>query len=96
MRAFNKPDKIFREEIFGVCKNIVRRLTDYFFMKIYLGTASFGNRYLFTQIKEHSSMTEYFGPIYINFDDYLAYSGRISEIVEIKDNSNIQCDHGYA
>ena len=41
-------------------------------------------------------MTEYFGPIYINFDDYLAYSGRISEIVEIKDNSNIQCDHGYA
>ena len=34
--------------------------------------------------------------MYIYFDDYPPYSGRISEIFEANVNANIQCDHGYA
>ena len=41
--ALNKPDKISREEKYGVCKKIMTKLTDYFFTIIDLGTASFVN-----------------------------------------------------
>ena len=41
-------------------------------------------------------MLKYFGPIYIDFDEYPCYSGRNSEIFEINANENIQCVHGYA
>ena len=34
--------------------------------------------------------------MYIYFDEYPPYSGRISEIFEKNVNENIQCDHGYA
>ena len=34
--------------------------------------------------------------MYIDFDDYPPYSGRISAIFEKYVNENIQCDHGYA
>ena len=43
VRVLNKPDKSRREEIFGVCKIFVRKLMDYFFILIDLGTTSFGN-----------------------------------------------------
>ena len=33
--------------------------------------------------------------MYIFFDEYSRYSGRISEIKEFL-NGNIQCNHGYA
>ena len=49
MRAFNKIDKSPGEAIFGVCKKN-KKLTDYFFMILDVGTASFGNGYLFTEI----------------------------------------------
>ena len=34
--------------------------------------------------------------MYIYFDDYPRYSGRISEIFEKNANESIQCDHGCA
>ena len=33
--------------------------------------------------------------MYIDFDEYPPYSGRIPENVETYVNDNIQCDHGY-
>ena len=33
--------------------------------------------------------------MYIDFDEYPTYSGRISEILETNVNDNIRCDHGY-
>ena len=82
MRVLNKPDKSPREEIFGVCKKVITKLTDYFFTIIDLETASFGNEYLFTQQKDNSPLIKHFGPIYIDFDDYPPYSGRNSESFE--------------
>ena len=70
-------------------------MIDYFFMIIDLGTAPFGNVYLFTQPKYNAPLIKQYVPIYIDSDEYLPYSGRISEIFE-NVNENIQCDHGYA
>ena len=47
--ALNKPDNSPREEKYGVFKKSITKLTDYLFMIIDLGTASFGNESLFTQ-----------------------------------------------
>ena len=49
---------------------------------IYLGTASFGNETLFTQKKENYPLLKWFGPIYIDFEEYPPYSGRNSEMFE--------------
>ena len=43
VRALNKFDKSPGEEIFGVGKKSIKKLTDYFFMILNLGNASFGN-----------------------------------------------------
>ena len=51
-------------------------------MIIKLGTASFGNGYLFTQQKENYPLIKYFGPMYIDFYEYPPYSGRISKSFE--------------
>ena len=51
VRALNKPDTSPREEIFGVCKKIITKLTDYFFPIIDLGAAWFVNESLLTQQK---------------------------------------------
>ena len=45
VRALNKLDICPREEIFGFCKKIITKLTDYFFTIINLGTESFGSGY---------------------------------------------------
>ena len=82
VRALNKPDTSPREKIFGVCKKIITKLTDYFFTIIDLGTASFGNESLFTQQKENYPLLRVFGPMYIYFDEYPLYSGRNSENFE--------------
>ena len=82
MRALNKVNKIPREEIFGVCKKFIEQLTYYFFMIIYLGTESFGNGYLFTELKENAPLIIIFGPMYIDFDEYPRYSDRTSSIFE--------------
>ena len=79
VRALNKPDKSPREDIFGVCIKIIGKLTYYFFMIIDLGTASFGNGSLFTQLKYNTPLINHFGPIYIDFDEYPLYSIRKSE-----------------
>ena len=34
--------------------------------------------------------------MYIDFDEYPSYSGRVSKRFETNVNNNIQCDHGYA
>ena len=79
VRDLNKPDTSHREEIYGVCKKFITKLPDYFFMIINLGTASFGNESLFTKQKENSPLIKCFGPMYIDFDEYPRYSGRIYE-----------------
>ena len=34
--------------------------------------------------------------MYVDFDEYPGYSGRISAIIETNVNENIPCDHGSA
>ena len=70
-------------------------MTDYFFTIIDLGTTSFGNEPSFTQQKGSFSLIIFFGPMYIDFDEYPRYRGRNSETFEKNVNENIQCDHGY-
>ena len=82
VRALTKTDISPREEIFGVCKKNITKLTDYFFTIIDLGTTSFGNESSFTQQKYNAPFIRHFGPMYINFDDHSPYSGRIYEIFE--------------
>ena len=72
-RALNKPDSSPREEIFWFCKNFITKLTDYFFTITDLGTASFGNEYLFTQQRDNSTLIKCFGPMHIYFDEYPPY-----------------------
>ena len=74
-----KLDIRHREKIFCVSKKFIRNLIDYFFMIIDLGAASFGNGSLHTQLKDNAPLIEHFGPMYIDFDEYPSYSGRISE-----------------
>ena len=59
-------------------------------MKIDIGTASFGNEYLFTQQKQNAPLIKKIGPMYIDFDKYPPYSGRISEIFEKYVNENMK------
>ena len=61
MRSLNKPDMSPREEIFGVCKKVISKLIDYFFVIIYLGTVSLGNESTFTQQKENSPLIKKLG-----------------------------------
>ena len=63
-----KIDKSPGEEIFGVCKKTIEKLIDYFFMILDLGTVSFGNGYLFTELKENSPLIKKFRSMYIDFD----------------------------
>ena len=95
MRDLNKIDEKPGDCIFGVYNKSIRKLTDDFFMILDLGTASFGNGSLFNRLKENAPLIKYFGPIYIHFDEYPTYSGRISENFETNVNDNIKCDHGY-
>ena len=82
VRNFNKPKKIPREEIFGVCKKFIRKLIDYIFVIIDLWTASFGNGSLFTQLNNNAPLINHFGLMYIDFYEYPPYNGRISECFE--------------
>ena len=61
VRELNETDIITREEIFGVCKTIIAKLTDYFFKIIDLGTTSFGKESLFTQQKENYPLINILG-----------------------------------
>ena len=76
-------------------QKIIRKLTDDSFTMIDLVTASFGNRSLFTQMKENDPLINHFGPMYINFYGYPTYSGALSEIFENDINTRIQFAHGY-
>ena len=49
---------------------------------------------LFTAIKESATLIKYFGPIYIDFDDYPSYGGTISENFETNINVHVWCDYG--
>ena len=60
-----------------------------------LGIVSFGNGYLFTQLKENAALIKHFGPIYINFDEYPPYSDTIFKCFEANVNANIKFEHGY-
>ena len=64
VRALNKPYISHREEIFGVCKKFITKLTDYFFKIIDLGTASFGNESQFNQQKENAPLKLFWANIY--------------------------------
>ena len=65
--------------IFGVCNKFIWKLTDYFFIVLDEGTALVGNRNLFIEPKENSTLIKHFGPMYVDFDKYPSYSGTISE-----------------
>ena len=71
-------------------------MTNYFFMIIYLGPASFRNGSLFNQLRENAPLITCFGQMYIYFYEYPTFSGRISETFEKNVNENIQCDHDHA
>ena len=43
-----------------------------------LGTASFGNGSLFTELKENAPLIQNFWPMYIDFDEYPCHSTIIS------------------
>ena len=79
VRALNKPDISPREEIFGVYKKFITKLIDTLFTIIDLGTASFGNESSFNQQKDNDPLIKHSGPMYIDFDDYPPYSGKISD-----------------
>ena len=63
-------------------EKIIRKLKDYFFMTIDKGTASSGNRTLFTKLKENYTLIKHFGPMYIDFDEHPPYTGTISKFLE--------------
>ena len=71
-------------------------MTDCFFIILDLGTTSFGNGSLFTELKANAPLLKYFGPMYIDFDEYPCYSGKTSAIFERNVNESIQCDHSSA
>ena len=56
MSDLNKPDKSLREEIFGVCKKVMKKLRYDFFTIIDLFTESFVNECLVTQQKENAPL----------------------------------------
>ena len=70
-------------------------MIDYFITIIDLRTASFEHGSLFTQLKGNDQLIKIFGPIYIDFDEYPPYSGRIYENFETNVNENIKYDYGY-
>ena len=82
VKALNNNFKVPGEETFGVCKKFTKKLTDYYFSTIDLGTTSFGNKPLITQQKEKCQLIKCFGPMFIDFDEYPHYSGRESIIFE--------------
>ena len=96
VRALNKIDEKPRHCIFGVCNKFIRKMTDYFFIILDLGTASIGNESLFTQLKENAALIKKIGPMYIDFDEYPTYSDTIYEVFETNINANIQCEHDYS
>ena len=88
-----KMDKGSKE--FGVCKSFITSLTEYFFSRFGLGNSLFGKECIFTQQKEKSELTQCFGPMFIDFDDYPHYSGKESKKFEKDINEAIICVHGY-
>ena len=42
-----------------------------------VGTTSFGNRSLFTELKENAPLLKYSGPMYIDFYEYLQFSKKM-------------------
>ena len=46
-------------------------------MILHLRNESFGNGYSFTKLKENAASINVFVPMYIDFDEYLPYSGTI-------------------
>ena len=58
-------------------------------MIIDLVNVSFGNVSLFNKLKVNAPLIKHFGPMYIYFDEYPPYSGKISEIFEKNVNENI-------
>ena len=95
MRALNKTDKKPGDWIFGVFKNIIKIMIDFFFVILDEGTSSLWNEYFFTEPKENSTLIKHFCPMYIDFDGYPPYGGAISEIFETNFNANIQCGYVY-
>ena len=74
------------EKKYLVFAQIIKKLTDYYFMILDLGTASFVNGYFSTELKENDPLIKYFGPMYIDFDEYLRYSAIKYAIFEKKVN----------
>ena len=70
MRALNRIDNKPGYCLFGVCNEVLRKLTYYFFMILDEGTASFGNRYCSTELKENATLIKHFETMCIGFYGY--------------------------
>ena len=95
VKALNKVNNEPVNSIFGVCNDLKKKLTDYFFAVLDEGNASLGNGTFFTALKENATLMKHFGKMYIYFDEYPPYSGAISKFFVTIINTRIQCDNGY-
>ena len=66
--------------IFGVCKYLVIKLTDYFFTII--GKQTWLQKNIIYCHKQNCKLTRRFGTMYIDIDDYPSYTDTISSILE--------------
>ena len=79
VRSLNKIDNEPGDCIFGVFKDFVRKLMEWFFTMIdEENNKNQTKQYLLTLKK--SKLTRHFGPIYIIFDDCPPYTDAISDI----------------
>ena len=58
------------------------KLTDIFFTRVNMESASIENKKIVTDLKENYTLTRQFGPMNISFDDYPPYSGAISQFLK--------------
>ena len=83
VQSWKKIDNEPEDSIFGVLKDFVRKLTDYFFT-ILEEPIVLRNQKLFTVIKQYSKPTRSYGPMHINFYDYPPYNDAISDTLRQK------------
>ena len=83
VKALKKIDNEPGDCIFGVCKEYIRKLSDYCFTILDEETTSLVNETLFTGIKENATLIKHFGTMYINFGEYPPYIGAISEFLKL-------------
>ena len=96
LRALKKNWRVTRRRHTWCLQKLIRKLTDYFFMILDLGAASFGNGYLFTELKGNSPLIKKLGQCILILKSILPIVVEYLKCLKNNVNENIQCDHGYA